>query len=561
MVNSIKQIYYHNINILSMIDEVIYCLRSQNYRHALDQSIKIIDQTSHMLNQLFQSKEYFNNEYDMVHEETIICLLKGLLEAQDDNDYVLLADLYEIQFGPFILRLQEYIVSREKLIFDEEQYIMNIQNLEEIDKSMKGSIPKSFNLQKLNEQGYLAEYSSSGLITLALIDKDKKYYMHSNNKIRNEAYVLAKSWLREDKTKYIIYGLGLGYHVEELIQLNNNIRIEVYESDLNIIQLACAFGNMDFISQNSNIRLVYDPDYNKILKRLKTIDTDTEFVIHYPSLKNIKNPKMKEVFEDYFLQYSSINNQIHYLNDNFAENINHYNMNVDELKIKFEGMNLYIVAAGPSLDNNYMQLKNLNSNSIILATGTVLRKLLNAGIQPDYVIISDATPGVYEQIRGLESANIPLIFLSTAYKEISKNYLGKKIIVFQNGFLQSESYASERGFQEYKTGGSVSTIALELGIRLGCKKIIFLGLDLAYTNNSLHAKETSGEKLYHTDNLRRVEGIHGDVVSTSKNLDIYRKWIENRIRDIEDIEFIDATEGGAKIAGMKIMKLEDCLNL
>ena len=40
---------------------------------------------------------------------------------------------------------------------------------------------------------------------------------------------------------------------------------------------------------------------------------------------------------------------------------------------------------------------------------------------------------------------------------------------------------------------------------------------------------------------------------------MYRKWIENRIENVTEIEFIDATEGGAKVKGMQIKKLSECL--
>lgn len=43
------------------------------------------------------------------------------------------------------------------------------------------------------------------------------FYFHSNVIPSKEALLLAAKWYRNDKFHYIVYGLGLGYHVIELI--------------------------------------------------------------------------------------------------------------------------------------------------------------------------------------------------------------------------------------------------------------------------------------------------------------------------------------------------------
>jgi len=363
----------------------------------------------------------------------------------------------------------------------------------------------------------------------------------------------------EEKSEYIIYGYGLGYHVKELSNLDRNIKIEIYESDINIIQLACVYTELTSISNNPNINLIYDPDFSKIFNRIKSLGSDTEFVIHYPSLRNIKNPSIRKSMENYFIQYSSMNNQRRLLNGNFNENILNYDSMMNELRETFSGRDLYIVASGPSLDKNFMQLREIRKNAIILATGTVLKKLINAGITPDYFIVTDANSRVYEQISGFENIQVPMLLLSTAFKDFAKKYQGKKYMICQKDYSKAEKYASLKGDMLFETGGSVSTTALDNGISFGCRRIIFVGLDLAYTDNFVHANDTSQRDLICTEGLWQVEDIYGNMVYTNRTLDIYRGWIEKRIRGVENVEFIDATEGGAKIQGMKIMKLSECI--
>ena len=67
-----------------------------------------------------------------------------------------------------------------------------------------------------------------------------------------------------------------------------------------------------------------------------------------------------------------------------------------------------------------------------------------------------------------------------------------------------------------------------------------------------------------TDGLLQVRDWDGNMVQTSVALDMYRKWIEQRVtranKELPDVELINATEGGAYIQGMKHMKLSDLLN-
>ena len=226
---------------------------------------------------------------------------------------------------------------------------------------------------------------------------------------------------------------------------------------------------------------------------------------------------------------------------------------------QFAGKDLYIIAAGPSLDINFKELKKVGADGIILATGTVLKKLVNHGIRPDYVIITDANAAVYPQIEGIGNIGVPLLYLSTVYHKVVKDYVGDKYFICQKDYNLSEAFACQNGYRLFNTGGSVSTTALDIGIQFGCKRIIFVGLDLAFTNNLDHATGTPVRRWVDTSDRRQVEDIDGGLVSTGKNLDIYRKWIEKRILDEKDISFIDATEGGAKIKGTIIKKLAEVL--
>lgn len=131
----------------------------------------------------------------------------------------------------------------------------------------------------------------------------------------------------------------------------------------------------------------------------------------------------------------------------------------------------------------------------------------------------------------------------------------KKYAIFQNGFDMAEEYAKEHGYTLFETGGSVTTTAMDVCIRFGCKKIVCLGADMAYTGNKTHAADTLGEKTITVNsNTLMVKSVSGEMIPTSMNLDSYRRWIENRIRDVKNVEFINISDG-AYIAGMNNVEI------
>ena len=101
MDKDIKRILYLNSQILKYSDKTIIYLRLQNYNKALFFSSKTIDILMEVFEDIINKKSYFNVDFDIVDVNYINQMLRGLLDAQDNYDYILLADLYEMQLNTF----------------------------------------------------------------------------------------------------------------------------------------------------------------------------------------------------------------------------------------------------------------------------------------------------------------------------------------------------------------------------------------------------------------------------------------------------------------------------
>lgn len=559
MSEDIKQLFELNKTQLAEIHLIISRLRVQDFDGAHRKAVRLMDHLKVFMDLLISGKEDLEGMDITLDENVLLDILKSLMTAQIQKDYILQGDIYEGQLLPVLYQLQESLLIKEELLLYSYDYLSNLNIVEGFDAELGALLRRLPGPETLQEQGYIVEPTSGGDLTLVIEKEGARKYLHSNINVWKEASALAYSWRSSEKTAYIIYGLGLGYHIRELLRQDQHMDIEVYESNIHIIQMACTYSDSISLFSNPNIKLIYDPDFTELGDRMKGLENDTGFVIHYPSLQVIPNSPVKEKLENYFIQYSAIQNQLPLLNRNFSRNIRNYDGTVNDLSEAFQDKTVYIVAAGPSLDKNYRKLLEVGENDIILATGTVYKKLMKAGIKPNYVLVTDPNPRVYRQISGLEGSDVPMLFLSTAYSGFASNYKGKRYIIFQKEYDKSEEFAKENGLYCIQTGGSVSTAALDLGITFRCRRIIFLGLDLAYTDNYAHASDTSRRNAAESSDLRRVEDIHGKWITTSRSLDMYRIWIENRIRDVKGIEFIDATEGGARIQGMRISGLNEVM--
>lgn len=526
-----QEIVVPNTVLVRELARAIQYLRSQDYFHAMRRTTYILDRLGEVLPVYVQWKEVINQYEPILDEGALLAMMQEILDAQQRQDYVWLADLFALKLLPLIRCIQELYAG--------------ICGAEETGL-----------------EHYRIELTSSGAYTLAVFRGENWQYMHTNDNPYEEGRILAQSWFDGEHYDYVVYGLGLGYHIQALLDLDLAITVTVLEADHTMISLAEKYGLVKSWEQTGRVRIIADPDGTHLMEILSQEQNDRSFVIHYPSLGQIPDQNYRNQLEDYFIEYSSAQTQLPRLTGNFIRNRAGFQQEVSVLRDQFENKTVYIIAAGPSLDRNMHELKKVGDDAVILATGTVLKKLLAAGIQPDYVIVIDAGKTTYVQTKDVQVDTVPLLYLSTVYYQIPSEYPGEKYVILQRDYSKSEEFAQEHGYETYETGGSVMTTALDLCIRMGAACIVLVGADLAYTGHRNHAADTAyAEEVVTEQNTCMVEDVYGGQVMTAKNLNIYRRWIENRIRreTSSDIRFVDATEGGARIHGTKVCKLRDVI--
>ena len=135
-------------------------------------------------------------------------------------------------------------------------------------------------------------------------------------------------------------------------------------------------------------------------------------------------------------------------------------------------------------------------------------------------------------------------------------------------FYSSDSGTWQRLFKEQGTeineifaGGSVALDAMALALDWGFSRIIMIGQDLAMTGNRQYAdgNELNAMTQFNSPTLY-VKDIYGNDILTKKDYYTFIQSIEDLAYRNADVDFIDATEGGAYKKHTRIMTLQEAIS-
>lgn len=430
-------------------------------------------------------------------------------------------------------------------------------------------------LQELEPLYPLKLESTDEQLNYRVSNQNAVCFLHSIYNIENEMKGLI-SHISQDAETLILFGLGCGYAINQIADSLPHIKmLMIVEPSLEIMK--STLSQIDIISTVSKIKstafiLNKSPeDAVMVLAdglRLH-INSKIEFAFHtaYRSLfsgyyEKVHDGLIKAITNSYVnLQTGYMTH--HMYTYNTFKNLKMKTMRLESLIDNLEGNVGIIVGAGPSLNKNMQLLKAVNDRAIILAVGTGIRILDRNGIIPHLRLAFDGTVGELKIFEELDTKTVGLIYGTSLYHEILPDYEGPKFRMVVNMDQITKYLLNEMGqpFQEIRSGFSVSNVAVDLLNKMGCKKIIFLGQDLCYSEGSLYAKGSSNDDVidFEQQGYRKVKDIYGEEAYTDAGFAGIRKLLEDWIREMPHIEFINATEGGVNLEGAKNVKFEEVL--
>jgi hypothetical protein len=239
---------------------------------------------------------------------------------------------------------------------------------------------------------------------------------------------------------------------------------------------------------------------------------------------------------------------------------------VGDVGVPFKGRAALVVCPGPSLDGCLDLISANRDRFVVFAVNHAVGNLVRRGVSPDFVLALDPAPWLVDHLAGHDLGGVsglivgasvtpPLVALPSARRVLSANFAGPA-----DAWLDPIVGA----IATVETGGTVAHAAAVIATRWGCDPVVFVGQDLAfkgqrqYANDTVHPMDTNlveGEPP--PPGFVLATGWRGERLLASTQFASYRTWYERWIRTRPKTRFINCSEGGARIDGMRHMALRD----
>lgn len=402
--------------------------------------------------------------------------------------------------------------------------------------------------------------------------QEKTYHYHSIEDAEKEAAVRIENSHLQSASLLFVYGIGLGYDYKAALpwlKSNPLNRIVFFEEDPGVLYRLFETDRGTEILNDPQVRLIYlkDPmeeQSNKyIFNDLSWSYFNYSFVFIPLKLYQEVNPagcsqierelqryfEMKKLFVDEYLQYGIV----------FYRN---FYPNMLTLPESYEGTGLFdrfpqvpaiICGAGPSLAKNMHLLRNIKDKALIFAGGSALSALIPQKIIPHFGVAVDPNYTQYSRIAGCEQEEFPFFYKSRLFHTALKAIRGPRLyLTGVSGFSTPQWFEQKLNIvqKDLADGHNVVNMSVEIAKALGCNPIVFVGVDLAFTNKQYYADGIATHLQLSEDELSTEEGaivsedFEGKPIKTLWKWIIESEWISEKAQEYSHLTFINATEGG-----------------
>lgn len=238
-----------------------------------------------------------------------------------------------------------------------------------------------------------------------------------------------------------------------------------------------------------------------------------------------------------------------------------------------------VIAAGPSLAEILPSVSEINRRTVTVCVDTSLHALLSAGVQPDFIIITDPQYWAYRHIAALSAEKSVLITSYDVYPAAFRFPCRKKVCCSSQLPIGKYFERACGKKDDLGAGGSVASCAWNFAYFCGARTIFTAGLDLSFPQKQTHIRGSTFEQGVHADSVRirpaesagmpllfsgnaePAEDFCGRKILTDQRMKMFAWWFESRLAECSDAKTYTLSPSSLRIPGIAVSSVSELLQL
>ncbi len=431
----------------------------------------------------------------------------------------------------------------------------------------------------------LVELAKNGSPTAS----EKGTMLHSKYNPEREAGQQLSAFNADEMQSAVFFSCGLGYAPIAFCQKHPSIPLVIIEEKEDYIFQALSVLDWTPVLSHANLSILIGADMDSAAGILRRYDLKKACIFAVPSqmahssdyFKNIRllieqekrkdetNTATLEKFARLWLSNSSRNIwQLDYL---------------DGIK-KYAGLGtglpFIVLAAGPSLARILPQLSELKKRAVIVCVDTALHSCLEAGVEPDFIILVDPQYACALHLEFLSAPSSILITEVAAWPSVFRFECKEKVLC-SSMYPPGQYFEKKIGAKgKLGAGGSVATTAWDFARYSGAKEIFLAGMDLGFPGRQTHIRGSQFEEREHRVSSRLLpsesqstaallsanptvlKDYNGKELLSDKKMTLFSWWFEKKcaIAKDEGVKTYSLTAESLAIEGIESFPLEKFLD-
>ena len=421
--------------------------------------------------------------------------------------------------------------------------------------------------------------TKAGEINLKKKIDGKYHYIHSQTGAKKEA----ENWFSQQNLNNIkvlyVYGVGLGYYYDaakKWLKKSPEHHLVFLEDDPCIIHRLFETSKGSEILKNNQVYLYFfhridetEPTLNELYWNFyMTPLAISALDFYYKSKQDSFNELSHKISYDAALKNSLLDEYINYGYTFFRSF--YANMFLlpgsslgNSLFGKFKNVPAIICGAGPSLQKNAKLLKTLQDKALIFAGSSALNAVTAQGITPHLGAGLDPNPMQEVRLSNIKDFTFPFLYRNRIYHPALKLAKGPRLyITGSGGYDVAEWFEKclEIQGESIEEGRNVVNFCLEIAHMMGCNPIVFVGMDLAFTDMKSYSGGVVADAAVNADHLLQAENnddrailkedIHGKPIYSLWKWVAESRWTADFAKNHPQTVVINATEGGLGFPGV-----------